>query len=69
MKAEEREWLINEFPKYKGRMLKGQVVSNYLEAERILLNRQTINKRECDCDNTDMARQTDRLYERWLEQG
>lgn len=57
------DWLNNEFPKFQGRMLKGEVLAAYYEAERILKNKETLQRRGCSCEYGTMAREVDRLYE------
>jgi hypothetical protein len=66
MNENNKDWLLNEFPKYRGRLLKGEVLKAYYDAERILLNLPEIKKRGCGCHYGSMAREVDRLYDQWL---
>jgi len=60
------KWLEEEFPKYKGRSLKGDVLMAYYEAERILKGNQTIKKRGCTCEYGGMKNEVERLYNIYL---
>ena len=42
MSDKDKQWLLTQFPKYKGLVPKGGVWDSYLEAERILLGREKI---------------------------
>lgn len=61
------KYLKEEFPKYQGRMLRGDVLASYYEAERILKGLKTIKKRSCGCNYSSMGREVDKLYENWLQ--
>jgi hypothetical protein len=59
---EDKKWLDEEFPKYKGRTLMKQTLFAYYEAERILLGREKISKRGCSCQLRDLADNVHQLY-------
>lgn len=60
------KWLEEEFPKYKGRSLKGDVLVAYYQAERILKNNPTIQKRNCTCEHGGLKSDVERLYKAYL---
>ena len=63
----DKNWLLREFPKFKGLVPKGEVWSQYLEAERILLGRDKIMERGCGCVRNSVKHNVDLLYEKWLQ--
>lgn len=65
MSEAEQRWLDEVFPTHQGKMVRGEVLQAYYEAERILKGKQTIQKRGCSCQFTGMAREVDRLYEQY----
>ena len=67
MNSNDKIYLKEEFPKYQGRMLRGDVLASYYEAERILKGLKSIKKRSCGCNYSSMGRDVDRLYENWLQ--
>ena len=66
MKDEDKKWLIEEFPKYKGRTIRGEVLAAYYKAEMILSGNTQIKKRGCSCELGGMARAVDNSYNKWL---
>jgi len=68
MMETKEDFLLNEFPKWKGRTIRGDVYHNYLKAEMYLKNRHALQKRGCGCEYASMGRQVDRLYDEWLKQ-
>ena len=67
MKDSERQWLIEEFPKYKGKTIRGEVLKAYYEAERILAGKDQIRRRGCSCELRGMATGVDNSYNKWLQ--
>ena len=67
MNDNDLKYLKEEFPKYQGRMLRGDVLASYYEAERILKGMETIKKRSCGCNYASMGREVDNLYKNWLD--
>ena len=67
MKDSEKIWLLEEFPKYKGKTIRGEIANAYHEAERILNNKQSINKRTCGCQYRSLAEGVNRAYDKWLQ--
>ncbi len=67
MKVEDKEWLMLEFPKYKGKTIRGEVLKAYYEAERILAGKEQIRKRGCSCELRGMATGVDKSYNNWLQ--
>ena len=61
-------WLKEHFAKesYK-KVLRGNVISDYLSAEKILNGYDKIKRRSCGCQYGGMARAVDKLYKEWLE--
>lgn len=68
MSEQDKQWLLKEFPKYKGLVPKGNVWGNYLEAERILLGREKVMERGCGCVRNSVKQNVDTLYENWLNE-
>lgn len=68
MSDKDRDWLIQNFPNYVGRTLRGDVLTAYLEAERIILNREQHRKVTCNCQLRDIARSINELYNKWLKE-
>ena len=61
-------WLKGHFTKesYK-KVLRGNVISDYLQAEKILNGYDKIKRRSCGCHYQGMARAVDKSYKEWLE--
>ena len=68
MNEQDKNWLLTEFPKYKGLVPKGDVWGKYLEAERILLGRDKILERGCSCQRNSVTASVNSLYENWLNE-
>ncbi len=65
MSENDRDWLVNNFPNYIGRTLRGDVLHAYLEAERIILNREKHRVVSCSCQLRDIATTINELYSKW----
>ena len=62
-------WLKEYFAKESyGKVMRGNVIHDYLSAEKILNGYDKIKRRGCGCEYGGMARAVDRLYKEWLEQ-
>jgi len=61
----EELFLREDFVQAYGRTLKGDVLNTYLEAERILLKKEKINRRNCSCQYGHLKRSVDALYLQW----
>ncbi len=61
-------WLTDHFAKESyGKVPRGTVIHDYLNAERILNGYDKIKKRGCGCEYGGMARAVDKLYKEWLD--
>ena len=67
MDNEKEDFLLNVFPEYQGRTLRGDVLNAYYKAEMLLKDRHAIQRRSCGCQYGSMGREVDRLYKEWLE--
>jgi len=67
MDNEKEDFLLNVFPEYQGRTLRGDVLNAYLKAEMHLKDRHAIQKRGCSCQYGSLGREVDKLYKEWLE--
>ncbi len=65
MNENDIKYLKEEFPKFQGRRIKGEVLNSYYEAERILKGMEKINRRSCGCNYAAMGREVDALYKNW----
>jgi hypothetical protein len=63
--AEDKDWLDNKFPVYRGKTLIGETLMAYYEAERILEGWQGIKKRDCTCEYGSLASKVHALYGRY----
>lgn len=66
MSSEDINWLKEEFPKYMGKTIRGDVLSSYYRAEMLLAGKDKINKRGCSCQLRGMATAVDNSYKKWL---
>ena len=61
-------WLKGHFTKESyGKVPRGNVIHDYLYAEKILNGYDKIRKRSCGCEYSGMARAVDKLYKEWLD--
>ena len=67
MDNEKERFLLQEFPEYQGRTIRGDVLNAYYKAEMYLKNRHAISRRSCGCQYGSMGREVDRLYQDWLQ--
>lgn len=66
MKDSEKKYLLEVFPNHRGRTIRGETLAVYYETERILKNKEVIQKRGCSCEYRSMAEQIHNLYDKWL---
>ena len=67
MNSEDIKWLLEEFPKYRGKTIKGDVSNSYYKAEMILNGWSQVKKRTCSCQLRSLADGVDKLYNKWLQ--
>lgn len=67
MNEKDKQFLEVAFKEVYGHTLRGIVVERYYEAERILLKKERIQKRNCTCQYGALKRSVDSLYEKWLK--
>ena len=65
----DKNWLLSHFKlkSYK-KVMRGDVIHDYLYAEKILKGADKIHRRGCGCEYGSVARAVDKLYEQWLKQ-
>ena len=66
MKDSEKTYLKEVFPQHRGRTIKGETLAVYYETERILKQKEQIQKRGCSCEFRSMAEKVHTLYDKWL---
>lgn len=66
MKDEEKKYLLEVFPIHKGRTLRGETLAVYYETERILKQKDSIQKRDCSCQYRQLAEQVNKSYDNWF---
>lgn len=67
MKQEEVTFLIEKFKPSIGYTLMKDVLSNYLEAERILTQKENQRKISCKCEIPELKDNTERLFNNWYK--
>ena len=67
MKDEDKNYLLEVFPIHRGRTIRGETLAVYYETERILTNKEQIQKRDCSCQFRSMADNVHVLYDNWLQ--
>ena len=69
MSDRDRDWLLGHFKdKAYKKVMRGNVIHDYLYAEKILKGAKKIHKRSCGCEYGSVQRAIDRLYEQWVKQ-
>ena len=68
MNSKDEKWLEEIFPQYKGRTVRGEVLTAYYEAERILNGWDKTKRRGCSCELRSLANSVNKLYENWQRQ-
>ena len=67
MNERDKDWLLGHFKNkaYK-RVMRGDVIHDYLYAEKIFKGYEKIHRRGCGCEYGGVARAVDKLYEEWV---
>lgn len=68
MKSEDRLWLIQEFPKFKGRTMMKKTVDSYLKAEMILNGWDRVKSRSCSCHLRGLADTVNAAYGKFINE-
>ncbi len=68
MNKEDKDWLINVFPTFFNKTVKGDTVQAYYRAEMLLDGRETFNTRSCSCQYRSLKNTTESKYKKWVEQ-
>jgi len=68
MSSEDKKWLLEEFPKYKGRTMMKDTVNAYLKAEMILNGWSQIKKRTCSCHLRGLADGVNAAYGKFVNE-
>lgn len=67
MSERDKDWLLTHFKtKAYKKVMRGDVIHDYLYAEKVLKGYDKINRRSCGCEYGGVARAVDKLYEEWL---
>ena len=68
MNERDKDWLLGHFKNkaYK-KVMRGNVIHDYLYAEKVLKGADKIQRRSCGCEYGGVARAVNKLYEEWLE--
>ena len=67
MKDEDKDWLLNTFSQYRGRTIRGEVLTAFYRAEMLLNGWSQIKKRSCSCQLRSLADGVDKLHDKWLQ--
>lgn len=67
MEEADKKWLIEEFPKYRGRALKDEVLNAYYIAEKLLKGNPTLHRRGCTCEYSGMANEVHTLHNNFIK--
>lgn len=68
MNERDKDWLLGHFKdKAYKRVMRGNVIHDYLYAEKVLKGADKIHRRSCGCEYGGVARAVNKLYEEWLE--
>jgi len=64
----DKNWLLDHFTKESyGKTMRGNVISDYLYAEKILKGYDKIHRRGCGCEYGSVQRGVDKLYKQFLD--
>jgi len=64
--VEDKEWLLQVFPKFKNTVLRGVNLEAYTKAETIITGRATTP--DCSCSYGSYQQKINKLYDKWQEQ-
>lgn len=65
MNKEDKQWLIEVFPIFIGRTLRGETLDAYLRAEMLIDGTDTRRKITCNCQLRDVARVINDKFGKW----
>ena len=66
MNSDDKKWLLEEFPKFKGRTMMKQTVSAYLKAEMLLNGWDKVKTRTCSCHLKGLAEGVNAAYGKFV---
>ena len=61
----DRQFLLNTFPLFQGKTMRGEVLAGYYKAEQLLKGWDQIKTRGCSCNYSALQREIDKLYKEW----
>jgi hypothetical protein len=67
MNSEDKKWLLEEFPKYKGRTMMKETVTAYLKAEMLLNGWEKVKQRTCSCHLRGLADGVNAAYNTFIK--
>jgi len=68
MSERDKDWLLGHFKNnVYNKVMRGNVIHDYLYAEKILKGNKKIQRRGCGCEYSSVARAVNKRYELWLE--
>ncbi len=62
----DRQFLLNTFPLFQGKTMRGEVLAAYYKAEQLLKEWDQIKRRGCSCNYGALQREIDTLYKEWV---
>lgn len=68
MNSKDKEWLLNEFPKYIGKTLMKDTLTAYYKAEMLVNGWNEIKKRGCSCNYKQLKNSTEISYKKWVNE-
>lgn len=64
----DKDWLLGHFKnKAYNKVMRGDIIHDYLYAEKVLKGADKIQRRGCGCEYGSVARAVNKSYEEWLE--
>tara|TARA_R110000782_G_scaffold43286_2_gene97731 strand:- start:1008 stop:1232 length:225 start_codon:yes stop_codon:yes gene_type:complete len=64
----DRDWLNSTFTNQSfGKIMRGEVVYDYLYAEKVLKGYDKIQRRSCGCEYGSLKRMVDKLYKEFID--
>lgn len=65
----DKKWLLTSFKVNSyGKVMRGNIIHEYLYAEKVLKGYDKIKRRGCGCEHGGVKTQVDRLFKEWLAQ-
>lgn len=68
MSPEDKKWLIEEFPNFKGRTMMKQTLQAYYRAEMLLNGWEKVKPRTCSCHLRGLADGVNALYGKFINE-